>query len=132
MLGRVKILTSLGFIFSIIGYNLWKPVKLVFGTAVFNYKIFNLIDIRFSIFYFFIALSFLTFSYTIHYALKCFLIRDKRVLEVFPYTRVLIGVCFSNIFDELFFDPTAFSINEYIAFAIIVIIEVYHYKKLQK
>lgn len=40
---------------------------------------------------------------------------------------VLMASAFSNLIDELFFDPTAISVNEYVFVLLIALYTIYHY-----
>lgn len=71
-------------------------------------------------FYHFIALEFVLLYFLIWNEV------ESRIWSVVARTMAL--VCLDSLIDELFFDPTRISLNEYIGFVLIIIITIFYEK----
>ena len=92
----------LSFIVAFISYSFWSDVKAAFDVQIF-YKG--------------ISLSFVGYSYVVYLFAKDY----KRSYFVF-WSRVIFLTTVNSFVDEIIFDPTKLQLNEYIGFALTIII----------
>lgn len=114
MIGKIKYLLIATFAIAFITYSFWSVIKEQYGVRVF---------------YPGIALSFVGYTYIIHLLIKLinFEKRQKRILLIISSIIFLITV--NNLIDELFFNPTVTSFNEYIGFILIIGFTIHNYNK---
>ena len=113
MIDKFKISLLLGFITAFFTYSLWFKVKEWLGVQIFYQGI---------------ALAFVCYTYAIHVLLtRNTLIKNRRFWCL--VSNVIYLTALNSLVDELLFDPTKFSINEYVGFILIILIAAYNHEK---
>lgn len=117
MTDRIKIVLKVTFICAILSYSFWSHIKETFDL---------------SIFYPTVALCFLGYTFVIYEFVRIAYKTDKKLSNFLAWAEVVLATTFSNVIDELFFDPTKLELNEYISFVIIILIAVFNEYKRKK
>jgi ABC-type Fe3+-siderophore transport system permease subunit len=107
---RPNIILVVTFIVMIITYNTWHFVKQHYGI---------------SIFYKGTALGFVGYTYVIYLLLK----QQQHGKWILCVAEIIYLTTINKLVDEVLFDPTTISINDYLGFAIIIFITIFKYFK---
>ena len=108
----LKIIIPTTFVLSVLTYTFWGVVKEKTGIRIF---------------YPLNALIMVSYSYVVYYLIKQKY--NEKGSFLILLTRIIYLTTINNLVDEIFFDPTRISINEYVGFAFLVIFTCYNYLK---
>lgn len=114
---QIKYLLLATFIVAFTTYSLWSPIKEFFGIRIF---------------YPGIALSFVGYTYIIHQLIKRLTIEKGYRKHILIFSNVIFLTTVNNLLDEIFFNPTVISINEYMGFIVIIVVTIYNYNKNER
>lgn len=102
---------------SVLNFSLWSHIKEWTGVGVWYYG--N-------------ALAYVGYVYVIYEFSRLAYKTNKKFGSLLTWCEIALGASLANLMDELFFDPTKLDINEYIGFALIIIIAIYNDRKRKK
>jgi hypothetical protein len=114
MTDKIKYLLLATFVVAFVTYSFWGVLKEQFGIRVF---------------YPGIALSFVGYTYVIHQLIKLMQCEKKKKRNLLIISNIIFLTTVNNLLDELFFNPTVISINEYMGFFVIIVVTIYNYYK---
>ena len=115
MNNRAELVLKITFVMSVINYSLWSYIEEWIGIKVFYYG--N-------------AASYVGYLYVIYEYTRILYKQNNKFSELITWSEIALASAVSNLADELFFDPTELSINEYVGFLLIIIMAVYNDHKL--
>ncbi len=114
----IKIILIATFIISVVTYSGWSYIKEYTGLKIF---------------YPCTALMFVGYTYVIFLFAKKAYFNDRKNRFIVFFTRIIYLTTVNNLVDEIFFNPRAININEYLGFALIVVVAYYnYYRKWEK
>jgi len=117
MNNRAELVLKITFVMSVINYSLWSYIEDWIGIKVFYYG--N-------------AASYVGYLYVIYEYTRILYKQNNKFSELITWSEIALASAVSNLADELFFDPTELSINEYVGFLLIIIMAVYNDHKRKR
>ena len=114
MTDKIKYLLIATFTIAFITYSFWSVIKDQYGVRVF---------------YPGIALSFIGYTYIIHLLIKLIDFEKQQKKFLLIISNIIFLTTVNNLLDEILFNPTVISLNEYMGFVVIIGITIYNYKK---
>lgn len=114
---RTVLIFKVIFVMSVLNFSFWSYIKDWTGVGVW---------------YCGNALAYVGYIYVIYEFSRIFYKTNKKYSDLLTWAEVAIGAAISNLADELFFNPTELGVNEYIGFALVILIAAYNDFKRKK
>ena len=105
------------FILSVLNFSLWSWIKDMTGLQV--YYIGN-------------AAAYVGYLYVIYVIVDKSYKANSKHSDLLTWCEIALGAALSNLIDELFFDPTVLSWNEYIGLLLIIAYALYNDRKRKR